>query len=353
MKIAAVSMVRNEVDILPAFVNHNAQFVDAFYFADHRSTDGTSALLEMLSHSSNLGGHTSRSFQMRSTQYFQREVCRCLADVAFSDRHDWVIFLDADEFIRHRNRGALEDALRGIASGIAALQWRNLIPTDAATRGPFRLDQAFTEPAVRRNPPNQKIALSRDFAARYPFYRLTEGNHSVELAPGLRSIGGDLVGELGHVPIRSEAQAQQKVKQMLDGIRQQQRTMSHLQYLSSLLSTEVDEKSLLTAAVSLYEGPPEKAIGNGGLGPRRFFEASPAYVPESWSKPSEGRAVFRDGSEDEALLPYGRVRVRERNGVMIAERLPFAAARQFTQRTATRLHPRRLKGVASRLMNRR
>jgi hypothetical protein len=41
MRLAAVTMVRSECDIIEAFVRHNAAFFDRLYILDHRSTDTT------------------------------------------------------------------------------------------------------------------------------------------------------------------------------------------------------------------------------------------------------------------------------------------------------------------------
>lgn len=189
MQIAVACMVRNEADIFASFVNHTAQFVDTFYIADHQSNDGTSELLARLEALSGACGVSTHGYNMVSTQYFQRETCRCLADLAFRDGHDWVIFLDADEFLLQGSRPELEAALEECLDGVAAFEWRNLIPSSTVRVGPFQLSQPYTEPVIRRNPPKQKIAISRDFVRRFPFYRLKEGNHGIELAPDYRSFG--------------------------------------------------------------------------------------------------------------------------------------------------------------------
>jgi len=48
MKIAAVTTVRNESDIVESFVRHNAAFIDRLYILDHRSTDSTPEILRRL-----------------------------------------------------------------------------------------------------------------------------------------------------------------------------------------------------------------------------------------------------------------------------------------------------------------
>ena len=48
MKIVAISMVRNEADVIEAFVRHHAGLVDELIVVDHRSIDGTDELLREL-----------------------------------------------------------------------------------------------------------------------------------------------------------------------------------------------------------------------------------------------------------------------------------------------------------------
>jgi hypothetical protein len=46
MKIAAVTMIKNECDILELFIKVNSRIIDAFYIIDHGSTDNCKKLLK-------------------------------------------------------------------------------------------------------------------------------------------------------------------------------------------------------------------------------------------------------------------------------------------------------------------
>jgi|SRR5262245_35998343 len=48
MRLAAVTTVRSECDIIESFVRHNAAFFDRLYILDHRSADATAAILREL-----------------------------------------------------------------------------------------------------------------------------------------------------------------------------------------------------------------------------------------------------------------------------------------------------------------
>ena len=46
--IAAISMVRNEADIIESFVRHTLTFADRLFIGDHNSTDNTVKIIERL-----------------------------------------------------------------------------------------------------------------------------------------------------------------------------------------------------------------------------------------------------------------------------------------------------------------
>jgi hypothetical protein len=105
--IACIAMIRNEVDILPAFLGHVAHLFDFALLVDHHSEDGSSDLLDRAS-ADWPGLHVWR---LTAPGYWQSAVMTALAQEAFRRGADWVVPLDADEFLRLANRPALETIL--------------------------------------------------------------------------------------------------------------------------------------------------------------------------------------------------------------------------------------------------
>lgn len=360
MRIAAVTMIRDERDILPSFLGYNQQFIDVFFIADHGSIDGSSELLAASASLEHPGALDVRLFRFVCRQYFQREVCRGLADRAFADGADWVLFLDADEFLLFDDRAALETRLEQATGGVAAFDWLNLIPTEMTTGSTFVLGQQFRRPPLIRTSPIRKIALSRAFMRQFPFYRLKEGNHGVELAPDHRTSTGEHVGRLAHVPVRSAPQARHKVRMTLESTKEQGRTITHLRRLSALLEAEVDASIMIETAVQIYEGGEHDLIEHTDTEPRAMFSALNAQnvgvVPGVHEVAEFTRqAPSRDGApghEEDIELPYGRIRIvasRSDERTLRAERRRFTSAAHAFQRFATRCDPRR----AVRLVRRR
>jgi hypothetical protein len=106
MRIAAISLVKNEADIIECFVRHTMAFVDSLYVIDDRSTDTTPHVLRMLRdefpslHIVDDQWNAGFSQAQRTTQLMHD----ALAD------YDWdiVTALDADEFIAAGSREDFE-----------------------------------------------------------------------------------------------------------------------------------------------------------------------------------------------------------------------------------------------------
>lgn len=96
VKIAVISMVKNESDIIEHFVRHCLSFADIVLVMDHDSCDGTSEIL------SNLQGEDDRLVieQCNTMGYTQSEVMTSLMKkAALEYGANIIIPLDADEFL--------------------------------------------------------------------------------------------------------------------------------------------------------------------------------------------------------------------------------------------------------------
>ena len=113
MRLVAVSIVKNEADIIEAFVRHTQAWVDHHLIFDHDSTDGTLEILGRLQQeglpltlfSDDAPGHLQ---QFRSNHLTQ------LAAGTYGA--DWILPLDADEILCGPDRSALEDCFRGLSN---------------------------------------------------------------------------------------------------------------------------------------------------------------------------------------------------------------------------------------------
>ncbi|GGF55510.1 hypothetical protein GCM10007301_13940 [Azorhizobium oxalatiphilum] len=117
MRIASISLVKNEADILEGFVRHNLHFVDRMYLIDDRSTDNTPEILRRLTAESDRvqvleDGWTGAFHQARRTT-------GALHLIRQADDWDFVLALDADELICASERAVFEADLAAIPPGMA------------------------------------------------------------------------------------------------------------------------------------------------------------------------------------------------------------------------------------------
>ena len=214
MRIVGVAMVRNEADLIEAFVRHHVARLDALSVVDHRSEDGTRAILEALrAEGLPLALATDDDPRQR-----QPETIGVLARAAFASGADVVIPLDADEFLKLPDRGALERWLRALPSGLcAALDWQTYV-CDAP------MERAHPLAVARRRRAREahglhKVVLTRAFADA-PAALVGPGNHAVLLKGADQDLARDpvrlarvpsTIAALAHVPVRSAQQLAVKI----------------------------------------------------------------------------------------------------------------------------------------------
>ncbi|HVU15561.1 MAG TPA: glycosyltransferase family 2 protein [Candidatus Didemnitutus sp.] len=151
MQLVAVSVVKNEADIIEAFVRHTGAWVDRHLILDHDSTDGTREILGHLARE----GLAIEIYADNAIGNLQQERSNHLTRIA-ADRYgaDWILPLDADEFVSGPGRPALEQALA--ASPAQATSWPLL--NHALTGGE---DTAEKNPVLRIRTCERQVAPTR------------------------------------------------------------------------------------------------------------------------------------------------------------------------------------------------
>lgn len=128
----AVSMVRDEADVIGATINHLlAQGIDHVLVADNLSSDETPAVLRALA-AADPRIHLARD---REPAYHQAEKMTRLAVAATRAGADWIVPFDADEFW-FAEQHTVADHLRLLAHadpevGVVRADWHHMVPTVA------------------------------------------------------------------------------------------------------------------------------------------------------------------------------------------------------------------------------
>ena len=214
MRLFGVAMVRNEADVVEAFVRHNLRALDRLLVVDHRSDDGTRDILAALARE---GLPLTVEHEEGAAQR-QSAVTTRLARAAFAAGADIVVPVDADEFLKVPSRAALERVLQSVPAALCgALAWQTYVP-EADT------ERADAFPTLRRRRATEahglhKVVLTRAFRDA-PAAVVGYGNHTVLMS----GPGHDLartpvrlgllpasVAALAHLPVRSAGQIMRKV----------------------------------------------------------------------------------------------------------------------------------------------
>jgi hypothetical protein len=215
MILAVTLMVRDEADVIPAWLDHHvAQGFDVFVITDNGSTDGTTALLEAFAERDDV------TVDLRHDPVHRKQqgtvVTGMARDAAAVHGADWVVNADADEFVLPVDRsltvrrvlerldpvvGAftvpvvnLVGALAESGAGVERLHWRDERSVDELTA--IGLLAPPTANAVHVGDPDVTVV---------------QGNHQVSVANGA-PVPEELALEVLHLPWRSWAQYAHRVE---------------------------------------------------------------------------------------------------------------------------------------------
>ena len=204
-RLLGLSMVKNEQDVIEPFIRHNAGLLDALVVLDNASVDETRRIaLDLARELGTVVVGDSDAFG-----YTQAErMTRLLHHAQGAYFADFVLLLDADEFLGVPDRAALEAALGAIPpGGVGLLPWRTFVlrPGEAA-RAAADPPRSIRWRRAAEKPPFRKAALRLDGRWR-PELRIAQGNHEVTGAGGAALPAVDLDAlPLLHFPVRSRAQ---------------------------------------------------------------------------------------------------------------------------------------------------
>jgi hypothetical protein len=217
MRLNAVAMVRNEADVIEAFVRHTSSFVDALHIIDHRSVDGTR---DVLDHLRSEGLPLEIEYDEREGQFQYQNITR-LARNAFGTGATIVMPLDADEFLKLPSREALEQWIDTVPSQYCcAVEWQTYVPINASRSVGFangELAVQFRRAEERHG--LHKVLLRRCFFDA-PKAVVGPGNHTVLFdgpdqdlvaKPVQLALVPASVLAIAHLPVRSAEQLTRKI----------------------------------------------------------------------------------------------------------------------------------------------
>lgn len=206
MKLVCISRVKNEVDIIEAFVRHHLAYFDKLIIADDCSSDGTYEVLRALREE----GLPLVLLRQATVGYEQsRHMTRLMRMAVDQFGADWVMPLDADEFIEPKEGTTVAKFLAPREARLIKLRWNNFVWCPEQDASPE------LNPVIRlraRLPPRDdlnKVLVPARLVTDGVW--LSQGNH--DLARDGELLTAEMVDDvqLCHFPIRSVPQFASKV----------------------------------------------------------------------------------------------------------------------------------------------
>lgn len=214
MILAVTLMVRDEADVIPAWLDHHvAQGFDVFVITDNGSVDGTTELLSAFAERDDVVVDLRHDPVHRKQQ--GTVVTGMARDAASRHHADWVVNADADEFLLPVDRslrvrhvferldpaiGAftvpvvnLTGRLAESGSGVERLHWRD-----------GRSAEQLHEIGLLGQPTSNAVHVGT------PDVTVVQGNHQVSVANGA-PVPDELALEVLHLPWRSWKQYEHRV----------------------------------------------------------------------------------------------------------------------------------------------
>jgi glycosyltransferase involved in cell wall biosynthesis len=206
MKIAIISMIKNECDIIELFIKHNSKFADKIFLMDHQSTDGTDLIVKKMADK----GYSVVLSKISELSFSQaKHMTAGTNEAARGGEFDFVIPLDADEFLSGPGGNEFKDFLSASFSPNqwAFMNWVTFCPISGAYFEEANPLAACFRARSHELGSFQKVVLGGQFARDC---NLSNGNHFAT-HPELSDDPVQLDYAFQHLPVRSSDQIVRKI----------------------------------------------------------------------------------------------------------------------------------------------
>lgn len=200
MIIASVSTVKDECDIIELFVRINSRLIDRFYIVDNGSSDATGKIINMMIDE----GFPITLYYDESIDYPQETlITRLLSEIHAEKSADWVVAIDADEFLLGERDELIDELQKVPPKSYAKLRWVTYVPVQG---GYFDATNPLWSMFRRREfEPRQfcKVVIPVSLITQG---KIGPGNHVFKKSGIGKLPFKELTCRLAHVPVRSSDQ---------------------------------------------------------------------------------------------------------------------------------------------------
>jgi glycosyltransferase involved in cell wall biosynthesis len=196
-------MVRDECDIIELFVRINSRVIDHFYIIDNHSVDRTKTILEKLIQD----GFPITIYSSDDNTYNQAILInQALQNIQRTNKHDWFLFLDADEFLDNTKEDVLEALEATPKHTLPSLMWRSWVPNSLDYHKTLTPLFSNFEALAEENHKTYKVAVHKTQA---PHLVLSRGAHSATFRGNQIPLTLTPI-RINHFPVRSPDQISSK-----------------------------------------------------------------------------------------------------------------------------------------------
>lgn len=206
--LATISIVRDEADIIETFVRHHCAFAQRMYIAMHRCSDGTAEILRILA----AEGLPLILSTTDADHHPQKEILNHLCKEAAHTGDDFILPLDADEFLASTDGDVLATLAALPRDTAALLPWRTYVPLPSDPADELHVLHRIVHRRTREHPLYSKVLLPQILAID-EHVSLSYGSHELFHRRERCSLQLSSTLFLAHMPVRSEAQLRRKVLQ--------------------------------------------------------------------------------------------------------------------------------------------
>lgn len=204
-RIVTISWVRNEADIIEAFVRHHVSIADQMVIIDNNSADRTGETLQALRNE----GLPLDIRHSDSVRHEQGEVTTAILK-ELRGKADRIIPLDADEFLRTTQPLGVRAALAALpCDRISQLPWQSYVPLPDSDDAELNALKRITHRKERESPQWTKIVVPGKLIDHID--RIPMGSHGIESTASLPASHRADALALAHFPVRSAEQIAAKV----------------------------------------------------------------------------------------------------------------------------------------------
>ena len=203
MKIVAVMSMRNEADIIETWVRYYVKVVDHIIITDNLSVDGSGDILRKLIAE---GLPISVEVDNRPTHLQGERMQKMMRHAFFEFEADWVLLLDADEFLIPPAGRTLRDIFSELKKDrLLKVAWTTYIPTESDPDEPNVLKRVShrLEIEVKRS---HKVMVPAKIGKKTKAV-IRMGNHGMRMGrQKVKSQKAPSGMSLAHFPVRSKEQ---------------------------------------------------------------------------------------------------------------------------------------------------